>query len=282
MQLELMPNAPRDAIEDLTLDPSLSQWMTPAWAAEMVVEIALGEATETGVILEPSCGTGRLLAAIPNAIEAIGVEIDPRLADVASKATGRQVVIGDFRTVRLPVTEAALLVANPPFDMEVFDGMANRAHDILVQNGRMVAILPAYAFQTSSRVLKWNSRWTLHQRMMPRTVFPGISLPLVLATFIKETERKLFGFILYNESRCIEEMPASYAEAARKGANAWKAVVERALSSLGGQASLRQIYAEIEPRRPTGTEFWKEKVRQQLSLHFPRVGVAEYSLAEAA
>jgi predicted membrane metal-binding protein len=48
---------------------------------------------------------------------------------------------------------------------------------------------------------------------------------------------------------------------------------------LGGQAKLDQIYDAIEPKRSTETTFWREKVREQLQLHFTRTGQGEYALA---
>ncbi len=48
---------------------------------------------------------------------------------------------------------------------------------------------------------------------------------------------------------------------------------------LGGKATLLAIYRAIEPKRPTETAFWCEKVRQQLQTYFMHTGPGEYALA---
>src|SRR3546814_2869563 len=53
-------------------------------------------------VIEPSCGTGSFLSAIPQHLPAYGVDIDPDIAAVAKANSGRQVIIGDFRSIELP------------------------------------------------------------------------------------------------------------------------------------------------------------------------------------
>lgn len=280
MQLELLPAAPgKTPSGDLAYDETLGQWMTPAWAAQAICDTALANLGADDVIVEPSCGIGRFLHALPREVRAVGVEIDPRLADVARRETGRTVVTGDFRTANLPVEHATRIVGNPPFRLDVFEGMLDRAHSLLVDQGEAVMILPCYALQSSSRVTRWNARWGISQTMLPRTLFPGIRLPLALVTFAKTHQRKLHGFLLYHESREIEEMPDVYAAALREGRSGWHAVVEAAIRRLGGEATVRQVCAEIAPRRPTQTRHWQEQVRKQLRSGFRRTARATYALA---
>lgn len=280
MQFELLPNSAEERrSEEIVFDQSLGQWMTPAWAAEAICAEALADLGRHDVVIEPSCGTGRFLQALGADVQAIGVEIDPRLAEVARRETGRTVVTGDFRTVDLPISEATHVVGNPPFQLDVFEGMLDRAHSLLVDNGRAIWILPCYALQSSSRVTRWNAKWSISQAMLPRTLFPGIRLPLALVTFGKTHERRLHGFLLYHESREIEEMPAVYAAALREGRSGWKAVVEAAIERLGGEATVQQVCAEIAPRRPTQTRHWQEQVRKQLRSGFRRTARATYALA---
>jgi site-specific DNA-methyltransferase (adenine-specific) len=280
MQLELLPGEIGEAVpDDLEYDEALGQWMTPSWAAEAICETALSGLGADDLVVEPSCGIGRFLHALPADVRAIGVEIDPRLADVARRETGRTVVTGDFRTVPLPVERATRIVGNPPFQLDVFDGMLDRAHSLLVEEGEAVLILPCYALQSSSRVTRWNARWGISQTMLPRTLFPGIRLPLALVTFAKTYQRRLHGFLLYHESREIEEMPDVYATALREGRSGWHAVVEAAIRRLGGEATVQEVCAEIAPRRPTQTRHWQEQVRKQLRSGFRRTARATYALA---
>lgn len=282
MQLDLLSTAPAaDAASGALppLDQSLGQWMTPAWAAEAICEHALPDLRSDDVVIEPSCGIGRFLNALPSHVRTIGVEVDPRLAEVARRDTGREIVVGDFRTVDLPIVQATHVIGNPPFQLDIFDGMLERAHSLLVENGRATWILPCYALQSSSRVARWNTRWSMAQSMLPRTLFPGIRLPLALVTFGKTTDRRLHGFLLYHESREIEEMPDVYAIALREGKSGWKAVVEAAIRRLGGEATVQEVCAEIAPRRPTQTRHWREQVRKQLQSGFRRTARATYAIA---
>lgn len=278
MQFELTACAP-DEDAPSAFDPRLSQWMTPAWAAQAIVEHSLKELRDGAVVIEPSCGIGRFIHALPVGTRAIGVEIDPRLAQRARSETGAEIVEGDFRTVDLPVDRCDALIGNPPFRMDVFDGMLDRAYGLLEDGGPMIMVLPAFALQTTSRVVRYNKRWSMNQDMLPRTLFPGIRLPLVLARFVRDPAPRLQGFLLYHESREIEEMPAVYRRALSEGRSGWKAVVEEALKRLGGEGTVAQVCAEISPRRPTATEHWRAKVRQQLSVNFNRRASATYSLA---
>ena len=267
-----------DEAPEGAFDPSLSQWMTPSWVAEAIVAHALPDLAPGAVVLEPTCGDGRFLAALPSHVRAIGVEIDPVLAERA-RATGAEVVTGDIASASLPVDAIDAAVGNPPFRLDVIEAALSRLHGLLPEGGVAAMILPAFAFQTTSRVVRWNARWALAQEMLPRTIFPGIRLPLVLARFVRDPKGRMDGFLLYHESREVEEMPAVYRRALADGRSGWRAVVEAALRRLGGEATVAQICAEIAPRRPTATTHWRAKVRQQLGRHFTRVGEARYSIA---
>lgn len=271
--LELSEGAPT---RQTAYDQTLGQWMTPSWAAEAIAAHALPGLASGSVVVEPTCGIGRFLDALPAHVRAIGVEVDPALADEARKTTGRVVVTGDFRTVTLPVDACDALIGNPPFDMALFDGLLARAHRLLGQGGPFVVILPASAFQTPSRVVRYNADWSLSQEMLPRTLFPGLRLPLVLARFVKDARPRLAGMLLYHECAEIERIPAVYRRALADGRSGWKAVVDLALSRLGGSGTVAQVCAEVAPRRPTATRHWRAKIRQQLALHHVRTARGTY------
>lgn len=62
----------------------------------------------------------------------------------------------------------------------------------------------------------------------------------------------------------------------------WRDVVLAALESLGGQATLSQLYKEIDGHKKTKTNnAWKEKIRQVVRTYkdFKRIGEGEYVLA---
>lgn len=243
---------------------ALGQHFTPTWVAEALVERHFSHLGSNDFVIEPSCGPGAFLTALPDDVRAIGVEIDPAIAQVARDITGREIILGDFQTVQINAKPTAI-IGNPPFNLDVIDGFLSRAFTMLPENGQVGLILPAYSFQTAKRVAAYADRWSLFQEMIPRNIFPGLSLPLLFAMFTKERERRLIGFALYREAADVQSLPDSYRDLlAQSTGGVWRRVVELALARLGGEADLPTIYAEIEGNRPTRTQFWREQVRRTL------------------
>jgi adenine-specific DNA-methyltransferase len=256
-------------------NPELDQWFTAFWAAEELVEDAL---RGLGVvsICEPSCGVGSFLAAVPASHPAFGVDIDARVVTAAKANSGREILVGDFRTINLGERAVELILGNPPFDMDVVDGFLDRAHQLLPEDGLAAFILPAYAFQTPRRVGRWGDHFAIDVRLIPRTIFPGISKPLVWARYTKATRRFFRGLMLFAEQRDIERMSPMFREAlARPGT--WRSCVCQALEALGGQASLDAIYDLITPERRVSGH-WRPKVRQTLQRHFTSIERGRWAL----
>lgn len=254
-------------------NPRLDQFMTPEWAAEALIEQFFPELTTRDTVIEPSCGTGAFLKGIPQHVPAIGVEIDAKLAAEARANSGRQIIVGDFRAVEIPSPTA--IIGNPPFDMNLFDEFLHRARTILPSGGRCGFLLPAYAVQTPSRVLRWKEHWSIDQTLVPRTLFQRLSLPLVFLMFAKERPCILTGFALYEEAQDFTSMPKAtklILQHGRPGMGAWQAVTAEAIHRLGGEADLSDIYDAVAPQRPTGNPWWKEKIRQTLQRHFVNAG----------
>lgn len=264
-----------------TGNKDLDQYFTPEWAAIELVETYFPELDTRDVVLEPCCGLGSFLKAIPQHVEAIGIEIDKPLADAAGKHTGRKVYCGDFREIKIPEKPTAI-IGNPPYKMQLLNDLLDRAHDWLPENGRCGLILSTHLIQTPSSVLRWNERWSLDQRIMPRTLFPRAKRPLVFMMFQKDRLiRAMGGFALYRQSAEINDL----AKAAKillingqPGKTCWRAVVEWALRSLGGRAQVKEIYDRIEPHRPSDNRWWQEKIRQTLQRHFVSVDRGIWSL----
>jgi site-specific DNA-methyltransferase (adenine-specific) len=260
-------------------DAALSQWFTPFWAAQALAEDVLAGLGQVGVV-EPSCGTGAFLSAIPAHLPAYGVDIDPRVAAIARANTGRQVVLGDFRTVELPEQEVAAVIGNPPFSMPIIDGFLDRSYSILPEDGVAAFILPAHVLSTAPRVLQWADRFSIDTKLIPRSLFSRISMPLVWAKFIKSQRRTMVGLLMFAEQRDVETMPKEVRQRL-KGPGTWREVVALALDSLGGHASLSEIYQAVEPRRPSGNQWWRDKVRQTLGLYFQRVDEKHWTFPQA-
>ncbi len=264
---------------------TFSQYLTPEWASQSLVDQFFSDLTTSDVMLEPTCGRGSFLKAIPLNVRAIGIELDPELAAAAASETGRIVICGDFRTIELP-ERPTHIVGNPPFSVKLLDELLERAAEWLPDNGRCGLILGTQMVQTPSTVLRWNERWSMQQHILPRTLFPRSIRPLVFLMFTKDRQRRMLGgFALYRESVEINAMSAAAKLILVRGTpnkSCWRSVVEWALRRCGGRAHLRELYNAIEPHRPTENRWWQEKVRQTLQRHFSSAGDGVWQLSEAA
>lgn len=261
---------------------SFGQYLTPAWVADELVKRYFGDLTSSDVVIEPTCGDGAFLGAIPAHVQAIGVEIDLVLAERARANTGRPVIVGDFCSIPLDV-EPTVIIGNPPFKLGVIDKILLRSHSMLPEGGRVGFILPAYAFQTAGRVTRYSEHWSITQEMIPRNIYQGLSKPLVFALFSKDKCRKLFGFALYHETADVQKLSKEYRDVITTcGGSIWLRAVQLAITKLGGEADLQSIYTEFEGKRPTQTKFWREQIRKVLRQYdeiFSSKGSGRYALA---
>lgn len=255
--------------------PSKDQWFTPFWAPEMLVDDAL---RGLGVVhvAEPACGSGAFLAAVPEACPAFGIDIDPAIIGVAAANSGREVILGDFRTVDLANRRVEAIIGNPPFQNAVIDAFLARSLDILPEDGLVAMILPAYAFKAASRVGRWMDSFSIDVNLIPQTLFPRLRWPIVWAKYRKGRARRFHGLMLFTEQREIEQMRPVIRRALERPGT-WREAVRIALESLGGQSSLAGIYDRIAPERRAG-QHWQPKVRQILQMHFQRVGEGRWAL----
>lgn len=262
------------------------QFFTPLWVAEALVERHFKKLDAADHVLEPSCGPGAFLRAVPQGVPATGIELDACLAEWARADTGRTVLTGDFRTVPIDFRPTAI-IGNPPFVGSTFDQFLDRAHDLLPDGAKAGFILPTYLFQTAGRVVRYSERWSLSLEMMPRNAFhTRMRTPLVFALFSKDRRALMVGLALYDEAHALTRMAAPYRAmlSGQKG-SAWRAVCKLALERLGGVADLATIYAELEHNRPTRTTWWREKVRQTLRVYsetFDAIETGRYALREVA
>lgn len=257
---------------------SLGQYMTPDWAAEALVERYFGDLPAGARVVEPSCGRGAFLRALPAHLEVVGVEVDPDLAIEARRRSGRPVLVGDFRMVDLPFVPQAL-VGNPPFTTRTVLDFLDRAWNLMEDDGRVGFILPAYCLQTAGTVIGLAERWRMQQEFLPRDLFPRLSHPLCFAVLTKGAERGMVGFALYHELAAVKRLQERYQQLLQEGeGSAWAAVTRAALEALGGRADLQRIYREVEGHRPTTNTWWQAKVRQQLQRIARRVDAGVWEL----
>jgi site-specific DNA-methyltransferase (adenine-specific) len=256
----------------------LDQYPTPAWVAECLIRDHFPDLDASDVVVDPTCGPGRFLQAIPTHVKAYGVEIDPELAQIARELTGRQVIADDFFRATLPERPTAF-IGNPPFQLGLVDRLLDRAHELMLEGGRVGLILPAYAFQTAARVVRYSERWSLQQQMIPRNIYPGLSKPLVFGVFSKDQRKIMSGFSLYHEAAFVQALPADIQQALCEGPATWSSLVLQAIHDQGGVAELDSIYEYVCSRRPTGNPHWKEQVRKICQTRAQRVGKGRYAVA---
>jgi adenine-specific DNA-methyltransferase len=89
---------------------------------EAIIERHYSRLDMADTVLEPSCGDGRFLLALPDEVNAVGVEIDPCWPS-ARELTGRPVITGDFLTADIPgpITH---VIGNPPFESRLIHGFS--------------------------------------------------------------------------------------------------------------------------------------------------------------
>jgi hypothetical protein len=261
---------------DQRLNAARCQYFTPEWACLELVEKFFPNLNKSDLVLEPSCGLGAFLKAIPGDVPAIGVELDPVVAETCRRNTCREIITGDFCSVILPegITK---VIGNPPFAVRTISAFLHRITH-LADCRTCGLLLPAYAMQTHNTVERWRAHWSLRAEIIPRRLFPRLRLPLMFVLFEKNRSRNMVGFALYDQAVQVDRMAGFAKEILAGGVprkNTWRALVDAVLDELG-EASLDEIYAAIEPRRPTPNAWWKEKVRQVLQLHSVRVSQGRY------
>lgn len=263
----------------------LSQYFTPTWAAELLVARHYADLGRGDVVLEPTCGDGRFLMAIPPEVEAYGVELDAEQAAKAAANTGRNVIVGDFTRVELP-RKPTVILGNPPYQAGLIDDILDRSFDLLEYEGRVGFLLPVYYLQTASKVVDLARRWSMAQELLPRNLFENMAKPLMWVNFVKARRTVLSGFFLYAETAALADMHKDFREmfvGNQAKATCWRDAVQMALETCGGRATLSQLYAAIENNKPFDTNpWWREKIRQMAGRHFVRVGHGEYALQQAA
>lgn len=276
-QLELIDRASLPAPKVSRAEGDVYQ--TPAWAAERLVELYYPGLGAEDYVVEPTCGEGFFLQAVPHDVDAIGVELYPALAARAAARTGRPVLCADVLTVGAFPRTPTLLVGNPPFSGAFVDALLDRAHGWLQEGGSCALILPSFLIDRMRRVARLRQRWSIRRDALPRGLFRRLRYQVAFVRFTKDRRRELFGFALFDEVAAIARLSRRAREILDRGRGpVWREVVVDALRELGGEATLAQLYDVVEGRRPTRNKFWREKVRQTAQLHTDRTARATYRL----
>jgi superfamily II DNA or RNA helicase len=152
-----------------------AQYFTPVWLTDLLFEafnpLMPAEGPASVSVLDPTCGSGRLLAPFHAAgCAVLGIELDQLAADHARFAIGNQNVrTGDVLDYRHLLTNFSLVVTNPPYGIywtppdagevwtcETSGGLIESqgatleiAARSLVYGGYLVAIIPTSTFQNA-------------------------------------------------------------------------------------------------------------------------------------
>jgi adenine-specific DNA-methyltransferase len=251
-----------------------------AGISEWFCERALPDLSAQDVVIEPCAGTGNIPAAIPSAVRAFGVKLDPRLAAIAAARTKHRVIVGDIRSVLIDV-QPSCAISNPMFKAVFIRQLLDRMHALLPEDGRVSLLVPVSLFNAARPTVRLAERWNLHMELVPREFFGRLSLPICLCSFVRSSGRIMVGFAGYHELLAIRALPRETQAVLNDAPDgAWRTVVTRALTTLGGEATLDQIYAAIQGHRRTHARpFWRDRVRAICGERFTRVGVGRFRLA---
>lgn len=264
---------------DTLPDPiaELGQYMTPRWAADLIVREHLADLGPSDVVVDPACGTGSWLHAIPNDVCAIGVEIDPALAAIAARDTGREIRVGDFAHMDLNDVEPTCLIGNPPYSAEAIRMFLERTRTLLPPRGRAIYLLPAHSFSFARTTLQLLRGFEVSVQIVPRDLYPRLSFPLILARLTKQSVTRLIGFALFEEAAALRSVHAAYRQILNSGRKAlWREVLMIALEALGGEGTLTEIYQLVETCVPSATPFWRDILRREAGEHADRIAPGRF------
>jgi hypothetical protein len=173
-----------------------AQYFTPVWLAELLFEafnpLIPPEGPASISVLDPTCGSGRLLAPFKAAgAQVLGIELDQLAADHARFAIGNQNVrTGDLLDYRNLLTGFSLVVTNPPYGIfwtppdvgevwtcQTSGGLIESqgatleiAARSLVYDGYLVAIIPTSTFQNAKDRLLRDTLYTQFEPLLQATL----------------------------------------------------------------------------------------------------------------
>ena len=126
---------------------------TPPELAARMVEVA--EIRPGNRVLEPSAGTGNILAAIPGNTVRWAVEINPTLARATNLHQMAKVVCGDFLEQNGNLGQFDRIVMNPPFERLGDIKHVLHAYDMLAPGGRLVSVMsPGVKFRREAPAVR--------------------------------------------------------------------------------------------------------------------------------
>jgi hypothetical protein len=173
-----------------------AQYFTPVWLADLLFEalnpLIPPDGPASVSVLDPTCGSGRLLAPFKAAgAQVLGIELDQVAADHARFAIGNQNVrTGDLLDYRHLLTGFSLVITNPPYGIywtapdagevwtcETSGGLIESqgatleiAARSLAYGGYLVAIIPTSTFQNAKDRFLRDTLYTQFEPILQATL----------------------------------------------------------------------------------------------------------------
>jgi site-specific DNA-methyltransferase (adenine-specific) len=266
---------------DVDRTSELGQYFTPRWVPELLMPL-LGPLTDKDHVIDPHCGRGSWLFAVPDDVPASGIEIDEKVAAIARADTGRNIIVGDFGHIEIDF-DPTVAVGNPPFSSDAIETTLTRLRDIMLPKSRAGFLVPVHSFSFGARTIDLLRGFDVATDLIPRDLYPRISFALMFLRLERSTTQRMQGFLLYREAVAIRSLRLQYRRVLESGRRPlWREVVEMALRACGGEASLSRIYEIVENFRPTSNRFWRDAIRREAAEHFDRVEPGVFRLRAAA
>jgi type I restriction enzyme M protein len=232
----------------------VGQFFTPEIVAKCMFELAGARKGQSAI--DPSCGDGSFLRAVPAGVEIKGAEIDPVYADIARKLVGEGAFFpGDALSSLVPVWgEFDLAIGNPPFSAQArlerrldtlkhYDLAAGRKSQCLEvlflelflklvkPNGRLAIILPDGPL--SNRPFSNVRSWLLCRAQveaiisLPRGIFRGTAAKtnIIIAQKLPYAAEAYRGETALLECRDLNELKPLPLPEWRKVERRWSQVV---------------------------------------------------------
>lgn len=185
------------------LDANPRQYtLTPPGPAELMAALAL--ASQAASVLDPACGTGTLLRAVPHAEAVYGQDADPELAALAGlrlalhgPAEVRTAAADSLRADAFPALTVDAVLCHPPFNER------NWGHDELAYDSRWEYGLPA---RTESELA-----WVQHALARLREGGTAVLLMPPAAASRRSGRRIRAGLLRRGALRAVIALPAGAA-----------------------------------------------------------------------
>ncbi len=170
---------------------------------------------------------------------------------------------------------------NPPYGLAInawLEKLANHCNGIALTFDRSeTKAFHRFVFPYADSTFNFEGRLHFYDRYGNRAK-ANAGAPSVLIAYGEENSEAIARSGLKGFHRAVNSVPVVVVISSPS----WKSVVTIAVKRLNGTASVKQVYDLVEVIAPDKTQKnknFKEKIRQQLQIHFTRIGRGYYSFS---